>query len=172
MSGINDVDRPARWPSLALAAAIAIVLESTWLRALRVRGASLDLVVVFVAWYAATAGPSRGLLYGALCGLVEDALAIRTGAAHMLALGLTGTFCGLGSRFVLPDSVFAIAAIVAAGTVFNDSIFWATMSIGGYPDGLATLRFHRSVWSALLGAIAFALLWSISTWLRNRNSSR
>lgn len=172
MSGINEVDRPAHWPSLALAAAVAIVLESTWLRTLHVRGGSLDLVVVFVAWYAATAGPTRGLVYGALCGLVEDALAVRTGAAHMLALGLTGAICGLGSRFVLPDSVFAIAGIVAAGTVLSSALFWSTMSLGGYPDGLGTLHLHRSVWSALLGVIAFAILWSISTWLRNRNSSR
>ncbi|TAM75263.1 rod shape-determining protein MreD [bacterium] len=172
VSGINEVDRPAHWPSLALAAALAIVLESTWLSRLHLRGGSLDLVVVFVAWYAATAGASKGLLYGALCGMAEDALAVRTGAAHMLALGLTGAVCGLGSRFVLPDSVFAIAGIVAVGTVLSDAIFWSTMSMGGFPDGLGSLHFHRSLWSALLGVMTFVILWSTSTWLRNRNGSR
>ncbi|TAM89618.1 hypothetical protein EPN42_07280 [bacterium] len=172
MSGINEVDRPAHWPSLALAAAAAIVLESTWLRTLRVHGGALDLLVVFVAWYAATAGARRGMLYGALCGMVEDALAVRTGAAHMLALGLTGAACGWGSRFVLPDSMFAIAGIVAVGTVLSNAIFWSTMSLGGFPDGLGSLHVHRSLWSALLGVIAFVILWSVSRWLRNRNSGR
>ncbi|TAM59689.1 rod shape-determining protein MreD [bacterium] len=169
---MNEVSRPAPWQSLALSAAVAIVLESTWLSHLRLRGGALDLVAVLVAWYAATAGPTRGMIYGILCGLAEDALAVRSGAAHMLALGVTGAICGLGSRFVLPDSVFAIAGIVAAGTVLNSAVFWSTMSLGGYPDGLGTLHFHRSLWSALLGIIAFAILWSVSTWLRNRNGSR
>jgi|SRR5579872_2066423 len=169
---MNDVDRPARWPSLALAAAVALVLGSTWLHALRFRGGSIDLLVVFVAWYAATAGVSRGLIYGALCGLAEDALAVRTGAAHAFALGVTGAVCGLGTWFVLPDSAFAIAGIVAAGTVINAAVFWATMSLGGYPDGLGALHFHRAVWSALLDALAFFVLWSATAWLRNRHNSR
>lgn len=151
---------------------MALILQSTWLHALALRGGSLDLLVIFVAWYAATAGTSRGFVYGGLCGLAEDALAVQTGGAHALALGLTGAICGLGSRFVFPDSVFAIAGIVTVGTVANAAIFWAVMSMGGYPAGLGTLHFHRSVWSALLDALVFLVLWSASTWLRNRRRSR
>ncbi|MDE2572480.1 MAG: hypothetical protein KGM44_08170 [bacterium] len=169
---MNEVDRPARWPSLALEAAIALVLQSTWLHRLTFRGASIDLLVVFVAWYAATAGPGRGLVFGALCGLAEDALAMQTGVAHTVALALAGAVCGLGSRFVLPDSVFAIAGIVVAGALVNGAVFWAAMSLGGYPAGLGGLHFHRTMWSGLVDVVCFLVLWSAWAWLRNRQSIR
>ncbi|HVA37597.1 MAG TPA: rod shape-determining protein MreD [Candidatus Dormibacteraeota bacterium] len=169
---MSDVDRPARWPSLTVAAAAAIVLQATWLHALTLRGGALDLVVIFVSWYAATAGAARGLIYGVLCGLAEDALALRTGAAHGLALALTGVVCGMGSRFVLPDSVLAIAGIVAIGTLVNAGVFWSAMSLGGYPAGLGTLHFHRALWGALLDTLVFLALWSAAAWLRNRQSTR
>ncbi len=139
-------------PSTAIAIvalAVAAVLQATVLHALAIRNAVPSLVVIVVVLYALRVGTKRGLLIGALGGLFEDALSGGTGGSWTLSTALIAVVAGAASRFFFSDSTPALIIAVTLGSLLRSAFFWATMSFGGYPAGLASAHLHTAILQAL-----------------------
>lgn len=100
----------------AAAAAVAVVLEVTWLERLRL-GAPVDPLLVVIITVGLLRGPEGGALAGAGCGLLQD---VMTGVPLGLGMlgGLAVGFCaGLAERSIYIENVWlpALSALVLTG---------------------------------------------------------
>lgn len=143
-------------PSIAFAIgwlALAAVLQSTLLHAFAIRNAIPSLTIIVVILYALRVGTKRGLLIGAIGGLFEDALSGGTGGSWTISTALVAIVSGAMSRFFFSDSVPALIIAVALGSLLRNAFFWAIMSLGGYPSGLAATHLHTAILQALYTTI-------------------
>jgi rod shape-determining protein MreD len=132
-----------------VALAVATVLQATVLHVLMIRGAVPSLVVIIVVLYALRVGTKRALLVGALGGLFEDTLTGGTGGSFTIATALVAIVAGTTTRFFFSDSPPALATAIALGSLLRSASFWITMSLGGYPSGLAVTHMHTALVQAL-----------------------
>jgi rod shape-determining protein MreD len=143
-------------PSIVIAIvwlAVAAILQSTILHELAIRNAVPSLVLIVVVLYALRVGTKRGLLIGAIGGLLEDALTGGTGGSWTVATALLAVVAGAMSRFFFSDSAPALIIAVVLGSLLRSAFFWITMSLGGYPSGLASSHLHTAVLQALYTAV-------------------
>ena len=139
-----------QWHVVALVLAVAIVVQTTLLHFLAIRGATPSLVLVAVVWFAIRVDARRAAIYGLFAGICEDVLAAGTGGAWTISTTVTAMLTSVLSRGFFADSIPIVAAATAIATLVRDLIFWTVMSLEGYPSGLAGVHFHQALWQALL----------------------
>jgi hypothetical protein len=65
----------------------------------------------------------------------------------------------------------ALEALVAIAILFRDAIFWAVMSMEGYPRGFAVAHLHAALWQAgMTGACAVVYLLLRSRFITDRTT--
>jgi rod shape-determining protein MreD len=154
---IEIVEGPALAPTVGLAV-LAIFFQTMFAQYITFRGAVPSLVTIAVVLYAAKVGARRGAVFGIIAGVLEDSFA-GSGYAWTVATTLMALAVGGISRTFFSDGVAMLGALVAIAVVFRDAIFWAEMSIAGYPRGFAVTHLHAALWQALItGACAIAYL--------------
>jgi len=151
-------DAPA-WPLVALALAVALLVQSTLEPLFPIRGATISWVLLLVLWYAIRTGTGGGFVLGLIAGACEDALAGNTGAAWTFSTALVGAAAGRLARTWLADTKLALLPGVALATLLRYALFSAILAAEGRMLPLALAHFHAAAWQALLdGLVALALL--------------
>ena len=75
------------------------------------------------------------------------------------------------SRTFFSDGVAMLGALVAIAILFRDAIFWAVMSMEGYPRGFAVAHLHAALWQAgMTGACAVVYLLLRSRFITDRTT--
>lgn len=157
---------PAWWHA-ALVLMVALLFQTTLAHRLAFRDAVPSAFVVATVWYASRVDARRAAVFGFAAGLCEDLLSGGSGGAWTLSTTLVASGIGLLSSNFFADSIVLAAAIAAVATVVRDALFWMIMGFAGYPPGLGMLHFHRSLWQALLDAIAIVVVMLLVRWREN-----
>jgi rod shape-determining protein MreD len=141
------------WYVAAAWLAGALVAQATVVHYLAIRNVVPSFVLVVVVWYAVRVDTRRAGLYGLAAGLCEDALSGQTGAAWMIATGLSAMLASRLSRGFFADSIPLASGITVLVTLVRALFFWVVMALSGYPSGLAALHAHEALLQAALNAI-------------------
>ncbi len=120
-------------------------MQTTFAHLLQIRDAEPSFVLVAVVWYALRVDALRAATYGLAAGLFEDALAGTTGAAWTIATLLGAVAASLSSRGFFADSIPLAALVTGLATLLRALLFWTTLSLQGYPPGLAPQHFHQAL---------------------------
>ncbi|HEY0799058.1 MAG TPA: hypothetical protein VGD50_07895 [Candidatus Baltobacteraceae bacterium] len=149
---------PAWW-KIAAALFIALVLQTTLLRAMEVRGARLSLVFLLVLWFAVHAGVRRGALFGAIAGLCEDALGA-SGVAWTIADAAAGAIAAALARTPLGDSLLLAPPAVMVLSLVRYVLFLVALRIEHGASTAVPSYWHAALWQSLFnaGAALLALL--------------
>lgn len=147
------LEPPSGWV-VAGALALALALQTTLAPFLAVRGGTVSLVLLVVAWFGLRTGSVRGLAFGLLAGACEDALAGTTGAAWTFATGLAGALAGRVARTWLSDTKLILVPGAAALTIVRFALFTLILQAEGRPLALPLEHVHAVAWQALLNAAA------------------
>lgn len=123
----------------------AAVVQTTLGHSLSIRTAVPSFVLVVVVWYAVRVDAVRAATFGLAAGLVEDGLAVTTGAAWTISTLVTAVVVSLLSRGFFADSIPLAAVATAVATLLRSLLFWTIASLEGFPPGLATSHFHQAL---------------------------
>ena len=148
------------WYVAAAWLALAVVAQTTFVHYLAIRNVVPSFVLVVVIWYSIRVDALRAVLYGLVAGLCEDALSAGTGAAWMIATGVSALLASRLSRGFFADSIPLVIGITAIVTLVRALLFWVSMAIGGYPPGLGMMHLHQALGQAAfnVGVIVAAML--------------
>jgi rod shape-determining protein MreD len=143
-----------------LAVAAALALQTTLARFV-VRGpVAVDFVLVVVVYVALTAGPSAGLLSGAVAGLIQDALSTSLIGIGGLAKTIVGFLAGIvGTQFIVVDTLPRFVVFFAA-TVVHAVVFmglYAVLDLRHFGTPYAAVA-GQAAGNALVGVVAFQLV--------------
>ena len=154
-----EVYRPPRFSVLMLLAALAALLQATWLHRLGLRDAHVDLLTVLIVWTGLRGGVVFGGALGLIGGMLEDALG--GGGANVLGSTLVGFAAGLLSNRFFSDSLPVFVSAVAAGTVVRGAVAYAVTELALGARGTFHRVSHALFWEVLLNCAvaAIALLW-------------
>ncbi len=153
------LEPPGGW-IVAGALALALTLQTALAPFLSVRGGTVSLVLLVVAWYAVRTGTLRGLAFGLVAGACEDGLAGTTGVAWTFATAVAGALAGRLARTWLSDAKLVLVPGTAALTLARFALFALILQAEGRPLALPLVHFHAVLWQALLdAAVAFVALW-------------
>ena len=152
---------PTDWRGVAIWLFVAGFLQTTVVHFIAFRGAVPSLIFLAVATYALRAGPAGAMLIGCAGGLLDDTLAGNTGAAWTIATTFSALVISASARVLFTDSPSIFAVLVAVVALVREAVFWATLSLEGFPAGLGTHFVKIAVASALYTAvIALIVIWA------------
>jgi rod shape-determining protein MreD len=158
--------RPKFWV-LVLLALGAIIIQSTLLRPLVLRGAGISLVTILVTWTGLRCGVATGGFLGLIVGLVEDGLG--SAGANVLGTTLAGFFAGLLNPRFFADSLPVFVSAVAGATVLRGIVSYLVMEIGLGERGMFHRYSHEILWQVVLNtAVAAAILLALRLMARVR----
>ena len=149
-------ESPPLWVA-AVSIAGALLVQSTLAPYLSVRGATLSLVTLAVAWYAVRAGSLAGLTCGLVAGACEDALGGASGVAWTFATGLAGVVAGRLHGTWLADTKLALVPAAAVVTLIRYLAYALVMQAQHAPVPFALAHFHTALWQSGLDALVAAL---------------
>lgn len=164
----HAVRLPIDWRGVAIWLFVAGFLQATVVHFVAFRGAVPSLIFLVVATYALRSGTAGAILIGAAGGLLEDALGGNTGAAWTIATAASALVVSGAARVLFTDSPSIFAALLVFAALVREGIFWATMSLEGFPVGLGA-HFAKI---ALASAVYTAIIALIVVWARWRFVSR
>ncbi len=147
---IEIVAGPALGPTIGLAV-LGLFAQSVFAQLLTFRAAVPSFVCIAVVLYAAKAGARRGALLGLIAGVLEDSFAV-TGGGWTIATTLVALGVGGIGRTVFADGFIMPSVLVALAVLARDAVFWAIMSLEGYPRGFATAHLHAALWQAAMSS--------------------
>lgn len=137
-----------RFTVYGLLAAVAVLLQTTWLGYVSVGGAVADPLLVIVLAVGLLHGPEEGALVGAGVGLLQDIMTgvpLGLGMLSDLAVG----FCaGLGQRTIYVEDLW-LPALAAAVMTVPRAIVWIGAA---HLVGLLNVSFVEVVWVTFLAA--------------------
>ncbi|HZT75778.1 MAG TPA: rod shape-determining protein MreD [Vicinamibacterales bacterium] len=146
---------------IALAIALALVLQTTLARFVFRGSVAVDLVLVAVVYVALTSGPVAGLLTGSVAGLIQDALAARSVIGiGGLAKTVVGFLAGIiGTQFIvaqpLPRFIVFLGATALHALIFMG--LYSILDIRHFGTPYATVG-GQAVGNAIVGVLAFQLV--------------
>jgi rod shape-determining protein MreD len=146
-----EVSVPPRFSVLLVLGLVALLLQSTLLHGVTLRGAHVSIVTVLVVWTGLRCGVVAGGWIGLILGVLEDALG--GGGANTIAATLIGFGSGMLANRFFSDS---LPVFLSALTVATAMRYAATYIFFEFIDGERGLFIpfsHEFVWSALLNAL-------------------
>lgn len=150
-----EVFVPPRFWVLVLVAIGAVLIQSTLLRPLSLRGAHISLVTVLLVWTGLRCGISTGGMLGLIAGVVEDALG--GGGANVLATTLVGFSAGLLNVRFFADSLPVFVSAVAGATVLRSIVTYLVSEVGLGVRGSFHRVSHELVWQVVLNSVVAAI---------------
>ena len=144
----------------ALAAAIALALQTTLARVF-IRGTDVvDFVLVVVVYAALRDGPMTGLLTGTVAGLVQDALSSGVIGIGGLAKTIVGFLAGIvGTQFIVAQPVPRFVVFFVA-TIVHTAVFdglYMLLDLRQFSPAYAAVA-GRALANAVVGVVAFQLV--------------
>jgi rod shape-determining protein MreD len=149
------VSVPPRFSVLLALGLLALLLQSTLLHAVTLRGAHLSAVTILVVWTGLRCGVVGGGWLGLILGLLEDALG--GGGANTIAMTLVGFGSGMLANRFFSDSlpVFLSALTVATALRYGATYVYFEFIAG--ERGLFVPLSHEFVWAVAVNAMAGAV---------------
>ena len=142
--------------------AASVLVETTLLRGIAIRGVRPDLTFVILMFVALRRGPMVGQLAGFAVGFAEDLVSLSPLGFHALLRATTGYLYGLFLGNVYVDPILIPLVFAAAGTLLKallalilDGIF--SVSAAGFAPFLGPLWIELA-YNAALAPILFGLL--------------
>ncbi len=152
------LEPPPGWLAAA-ALAVALIVQSTLAPFVAVRGGTVSLVLLVIAWYAIRTGTLRGIAFGLLAGACEDALSGTSGIGWTFADAVAGAAAGRLANTWLSDTKLVLVPGVAALTFVRYAAFAIVMQGEGRPLLLPVSHVEAVLGQALLdAAVAFIAL--------------
>ena len=157
-----------------LAVVVALSLQTTLARFV-IRGTvAVDLVLVVVVYVALTSGPVKGLLAGAVAGLVQDALSSGLIGIGGLAKTVVGFLAGIvGTQFIVAQP-FPRFVVFCAATVLHAVVFiglYVLLDLRQFGAPYAAIG-GQAMGNAIVGVVAFQLVESLPGVIERRNAQR
>jgi rod shape-determining protein MreD len=157
-----------------LAIAAALALQTTLARYVVRGNFALDFVLVAVVYVALTAGPSAGLLSGAIAGLIQDALSAPLIGIGGLAKPIVGFLAGIGgTQFIVVHSLPRFVVFFAA-TIVNAAVFmglYAVLDLRHFGTPYAAVA-GQAAGNSLVGVVAFQLVELLPGAVERRRAGR
>jgi rod shape-determining protein MreD len=143
---------------------IAIFLESTFFRTYSLFGNVPDLVLIFVVFYAFLNGDNKGVVYGFLCGLLEDLYMGRFIGVNALSKGITGFIIGRLQVRYFNENLLVGLLVVLIGTVLNSLFMLAlglsTFKIFNLDTSIISASIFQSLYNLLLAVPIYILYYN------------
>ena len=149
------VSVPPRFSVLLALGLVALLLQSTLLHSVALRGAHLSLVTLLVVWTGLRCGVVGGGWLGLILGLLEDALG--GGGANTIAMTLVGFGSGLLANRFFPDSLPVFVSAVTAATALRYAATYLFFEFVDGERGLFVPLSHEFFWATILSAAAGAV---------------
>ena len=148
---------------IGLALTIALLAQTTFVRAIGGTGVPVDLVLVVVVFAALSRGPVVGLWTGSLAGLVQDALSGGIIGVSGLTKSIVGVLVGVAASQFIIGTVWHRLVVLLAASVGHASCFLGVYALVGSSAPVATvpLVLVQAVANAVVGVIAEAVAHAI-----------
>ena len=111
-----------RFIILALLTFLGLFLQTTFFGAFTIRGAIPDMLLVLVIFYALFNGANKGIIYGVICGLLEDLYIGRFIGVNSISKGITAYIVGRLQGNVFKENLLVGIISVVGGTLLNSLI--------------------------------------------------
>ncbi|HWQ76087.1 MAG TPA: rod shape-determining protein MreD [Syntrophomonas sp.] len=108
-----------RYILLVLLPFLSVFLQTTIFADISIRGVVPDLVLVFVIFYALLNGANKGVVYGLLCGLLEDLYTGRFIGMNAVSKAATAYIIGKFRRRVFTENLGVGIFCVIIGSMIN-----------------------------------------------------
>ena len=151
-----EVFVPPRFWALLLVAVGAIIVQSTLLQPLSLRGAHVSLLTILLVWTGLRCGVTTAGLLGLLSGAIEDALG--SGGVNVLATTVTGLCVGLLNVRFFADSLPVFVSAVGFATVLRGLVTYIVSELALGVRGSFHRASHELVWQCVLNCTAAALV--------------
>jgi len=112
----------AIWFVVVIAAAL---IQTTWLKPIRLFGVEPDLTVLLVVYFALKEGEERAMFTGALGGLFQDVASDAVLGHHVLCLVVAGYAVGRICKRLMTDHPAVKAALVFGASLVGGLLFTA-----------------------------------------------
>lgn len=152
-----EVFVPPRFWALLLVAIGAIVVQSTILQPVSLRGAHISLLTILLVWTGLRGGVTTAGALGLLSGIVEDALG--GSGVNVLATTVTGLCAGLLNVRFFADSLPVFVSAVGLATLLRGVVTYAVSELAFGIRGSFHRASHELAWQCVLNcAVAACVL--------------
>ena len=154
--------------------AVLVGLQSTLFRFIEIRGASPDLVLIYLVFAADTRGPLQGQVLGFIAGVIEDLLSLAPLGFNSLIRLLTGFLFGHTRGKIFLDPLVSPILFVLAATLLKE-VFALLLSVMFLET--AVKAFTLSFWIELgmnivMAPIVYNIFRSLKIFVENDRDGR
>jgi rod shape-determining protein MreD len=146
-----EVSVAPRFSVLLVLGLVALLLQSTLLHGVTLRGAHVSIVTVLVVWTGLRCGVVAGGWIGLILGVLEDALG--GGGANTIAATLIGFGSGMLANRFFSDSLPVFLSALTAATAIRYAATYIFFEFIDGERGLFIPLSHEFVWSVLLNGL-------------------
>lgn len=156
----------------ALILLLNIVLQSTVLHYIEVRGVIPNTMVIIIVSYALLRGSTEGAIVGIAAGLIYDMLYGQSiGYYALLGMGV-GYFCGMSFHsFYRENYILPLLLSIAATFLYENAVYITGFFFSGqlnYLNYLLSIIFPRTVYTAVFSLIIYRLLFGVNDWIESK----
>lgn len=150
---------------ISLLILINFILESTLFQYTRVFGVKPDFTIILITSYAIMRGSAFGGFIGLFSGLLQDLIFGNTMGINGLSYMITGYLIGQSNENVFKDSfvpsiIFNIGAVFIYQHLFILITYFSKTNIS-YTHALLNIIIPQSIYNAILGSIAYRLIYKL-----------
>ena len=149
----------------AVAVVTAVLIQTTWLDAIRLQGVLPDLTLLLVVFFAVTDGEERAMFTGVLGGIYQDVAGEAVLGHHVLCNVVAAYAVGRLSRRLVLDHPVVKVGLVGAASLLHGALYLSIQ----YVQSPALPVLHRILNSVVPGAFYNALVtpivFGILAWL-------
>lgn len=150
---------------IGLIVLLNFILESTIFQYTRVFGIKPDFTIILITSYAIMRGSAYGGFIGLASGLLQDSIFGSAIGVNGLSYMITGYLIGQSNENVFKDSfvpaiVFNIGAVIIYQHLFFLITYFSKANIS-YTHALFNVMIPQSIYNAILGPIAYRLLYKL-----------
>ena len=161
----HAVRLPTDWRGAAIWLFVAGFLQATLVHYIAFRGAVPSLIFLVVATYALRSGTAGAIMLGAVGGLLDDALAGNSGAAWTIATTISALAISGAARLLFAESPSIFAVLIVVAALLREGLYWAVISLEGFPVGLGMhftkIAIASAVYTALIALGVIYLRWRL-----------
>ncbi len=144
----------------AVLLAAAVILQSTALEYVAIRGVKPDLALIVLVFVAVQGGPMAGQVSGFIAGLVQDFLSLPPLGMSALVRTTIGFIYGRLQGALSAGSVLAPMLLVLLATVMKGGLLWLAASLlaPAFRPGFTVGSLIELGYNSLLAPLVFAAL--------------
>ncbi len=159
-----------------LLAIFNIILQTTIFESFAIIGIKPNTALIIVVSVAFIQGEADGIFMGLMAGFLQDTLFSVYLGCNMFIYALIGMVCGYCFKAFFKESFLLPLAIVAGADIFYSLIYFTlNILLMGYSNFLAFLLpkvLPELVYTVLISAFLYRIVYIITEFLNNRKSSR